>query len=221
MKYLEGEEQLTQNELESLLDKAIAQELFIPVFVGSTIIKQGIQGLMEDICTYFPHPRSHGRFQMADGTSIPIDETNRPAAFAFKTLSDPFVGRLSFLKVLSGVLEPGMELINARTGKKERLGHLYVMMGKEATDVKSAKAGDIIVVPKLAETRTGDTISLTGEIAVDPLPLPGRDRGRQQEGRGQARDVSCPRGGKRPVDSYPAQRGNASDRAHRDGRHTG
>ena len=77
MKYLEGEEQLTQNELESLLDKAIAQELFIPVFVGSTIIKQGIQGLMEDICTYFPHPRSHGRFQMADGTSIPIDETNR------------------------------------------------------------------------------------------------------------------------------------------------
>ncbi len=65
-----------------------------------------------------------------------------------------------------------MELINARTGKKERLGHLYVMMGKEATDVKSAKAGDIIVVPKLAETRTGDTISLTGEIAVDPLPLP-------------------------------------------------
>ena len=161
MKYLEGEEQLTQDELESLLDKAIAQELFIPVFVGSTIIKQGIQGLMEDICTYFPHPRSHGRFQMADGTSIPIDETNRPAAFAFKTLSDPFVGRLSFLKVLSGVLEPGMELINARTGKKERLGHLYVMMGKEATDVKSAKAGDIIVVPKLAETRTGDTISLT------------------------------------------------------------
>ena len=110
-----------------------------------------------------------------------------------------------------------MELINARTGKKERLGHLYVMMGKEATDVKSAKAGDIIVVPKLAETRTGDTISLTGEIAVDPLAaagaaVPGRDRGRQQEGRGQARDVPCPRGGKRPVDPYPAQRGNAPDR---------
>ena len=172
MKYLEGDEQLSQEELESLLDKAIAQELFIPVFVGSTIIKQGIQGLMEDICTYFPHPRSHGRFQMADGTSIPIDENNRPAAFVFKTQSDPFVGRLSFLKVLSGVLTPGMELVNARTGKKERLGRLYVMMGKESTDVKSAKAGDIIVVPKLAETRTGDTISLTGEIAVEPLPLP-------------------------------------------------
>ncbi len=172
MKYLDGEEQLTQEELESLLDKAIAQELFIPVYVGSTIIKQGIQGLMEDICTYFPHPASHGRFQMAGGDSIRIDESKRPAAFVFKTVSDPFVGRLSFLKVLAGVLTPGMELINARTGKKERLGHLYVMMGKEAADVKSAKAGDIIVVPKLAETKSSDTLSETGEIAVEPLPAP-------------------------------------------------
>ena len=154
MKYLDGEEQLTQEELESLLDKAIAQELFIPVFVGSTIIMQGVQGLMEDICTYFPHPRSHGRFQLADGVTVPIDETKRPSAFVFKTVSDPFVGRLSFLKVLTGYLEPGLELINGRTGKKERLGKLQVMMGKETTDVKSAKAGDIIVVPKLAETRS-------------------------------------------------------------------
>ena len=172
MKYLDGEEQLTQAELESLLDKAIAQELFIPVFVGSTIIMQGVAGLMEDICTYFPHPRSHGRFQMADGVTVPIDETKRPSAFVFKTISDPFVGRLSFLKVLSGYLEPGLELINSRTGKKERLGKLQVMMGKEPMDVKSAKAGDIIVVPKLAETRSGDTLSVGGDIAIEPLPLP-------------------------------------------------
>ena len=172
MKYLDGEEQLTQAELESLLDKAIAQEIFVPVFVGSTIIMQGVQGLMEDICTYFPHPRSHGRFQMADGVTVPIDETKRPSAFVFKTVSDPFVGRLSFLKVLSGYLEPGLELINSRTGKKERLGKLQVMMGKEPMDVKSAKAGDIIVVPKLAETRSGDTLSVGGDIAIQPLPLP-------------------------------------------------
>ena len=171
MKYLEGEEQLTQEELESLLDKAITQELFIPVFVGSTIIEQGIKAVMDDITTYFPSPRDHGKF-VAGGQEVNIDESGRPAAFVFKTLSDPFVGRLSFLKVFSGVLEPGMELVNARTGKKERLGHLYVMMGKETVDVKSAKAGDIIVVPKLAETRTGDTLSQTGEIAIDPMPMP-------------------------------------------------
>lgn len=172
MKYLEGDEQLTQGELEQLLDKAIAQELFIPVFVGSTIIKQGIQGLMEDIATYFPHPRHHGHFHLADGEEILVDEEGEPAGFVFKTLSDPFVGRLSFLKVISGVLEPGMELVNARTGKKDRLGHLYIMMGKETTDVKSAKAGDIIVVPKLTDAHTGDTLSKSGSIALDPFPLP-------------------------------------------------
>ena len=75
MKYLDGEEQLTQDELEQLLDKAIAQELFIPVFVGSTIIEQGIQGVMEDIATYFPHPRHHGRFRLANGEETFVDET--------------------------------------------------------------------------------------------------------------------------------------------------
>ena len=171
MKYLEGEP-LTQEELEGLLDKAIAQDLFIPVYVGSTIIKQGIEVLMEDIITYFPHPASHGRFVLDNGDSIRVDESKRPAAFVFKTISDPFVGRLSFLKVIAGILEPGMELINARTGKKERLGRLQVMMGKETEDVKSAKAGDIIIVPKLNETRTGDTLSETGEIKIKPQKMP-------------------------------------------------
>ena len=172
MKYLDGEEQLTQEELESLLDKAIAQEIFIPVFVGSTIIKQGIKGLMEDIASYFPHPRAHGPFYLANGDELFVDETGEPAGFVFKTLADPYVGRMSFVKVLSGYLEPGMELTNARTKKKERLSHLYVMMGKEVNDVKSAKAGDIIVVPKMNETQTGDTLSVSGELEVDPLPMP-------------------------------------------------
>lgn len=172
MKYLDGEEQLTQEELEQLLDKAIAQEIFIPVFVGSTIIKQGIKGLMEDIASYFPHPRAHGPFYLANGEELYVDETGEPAGFVLKTLSDPYVGRMSFIKVLSGYLEPGMELTNARSKKKERLSHLYVMTGKEPMDVKSAKAGDIIVVPKMNETKTGDTLSLSGDIEVDPLPSP-------------------------------------------------
>ena len=172
MKYLDGEEQLTQEELEGLLWKAIAQELFIPVFVGSTLVEQGIQGLMEDICTYFPSPQAHGEFRLTNGETTLVHEDGEPSAFVFKTLSDPYVGRLSFLKVITGVLEPGMEGINARTGKKDRLAHLYLMMGKETEDVKSARAGDIIVVPKLSDARTGDTLSLKGEIAIDPLPMP-------------------------------------------------
>lgn len=172
MKYLDGEEQLTQAELEGLFDKAIAQELFIPVFVGSTIIKQGIQGLMEDICTYFPHPTAHGPIPTADGGEVKVSKEGEPACFVFKTLADPYVGHLSFVKVLSGTLVPGLELLNARTGKKERLGHVCVMKGKETTPVKSAMAGDIVVVPKLVETRTGDTLSESGSIAIAPLLFP-------------------------------------------------
>ncbi|MGI6591010.1 MAG: elongation factor G [Eggerthellaceae bacterium] len=168
MKYLEGEDRLTQEELEDAFGKAIAAELFIPVFVGSTIIEQGIANIMDDICSYFPSPTAYGSFYTADGESHPVTAEGEPTAFVFKTLSDPYVGRLSFLKVVTGYLEPAMELINARTGKKDRLGHLYVMMGKETTDVKAAKAGDIIVVPKLTDARTGDTLSETGDVVIEP-----------------------------------------------------
>ena len=173
MKYLDGEEQLTQDELESLFDKAIAQELFIPVFVGSTIIMQGIKSLMDDICTYFPHPTAHGPIQLADGGEIYVTKEDQQAAgFVFKTLADPFVGRLSFVKIISGNFVPGIELVNSRTRKKERVGKVCIMKGKETMDVKSAMAGDIVVLPKLTETRTGDTLSQTGDIEIAPLPFP-------------------------------------------------
>lgn len=165
MKYLEGEP-LTQEELESALGTAIAQEVFIPVFVGSTLVEQGIKNIMDDIVSYFPSPTGHGLFVTADGEEHAVSNEGSPIAFAFKTMADPFVGRLSFLKVSTGTLEPGMELVNARTGKKERLGKLYVMMGKETQEVKKALAGDIIVVPKLGETRTGDTLSASGDVEI-------------------------------------------------------
>ena len=171
-KYLEGEE-LSQAEVEKLLHDAINQEAFAPVYVGSTIIKQGIQGLMEDIATFFPHPREHAAYALANGEKIAIDETVADVSgFVFKTTVDAFVGRLSYMKVLTGMLEPGQELTNARTGKKDRIGHVYVMMGKESEDVKSAKAGDIIVIPKLTDTRPGDTLSMSGNVELAPMPLP-------------------------------------------------
>ena len=172
MRYLDGET-LTQAEVEDLLEKAIDQELIVPVYVGSTIIKQGIQGLMEDICTFFPHPRQHCAYALADGVGkASIDELGAPAGLVFKTVADQFVGRLSYVKVLSGVLEPGQDLVNARTGKKDRIGRLYVMMGQESNEVKSAKAGDIIVIPKLSDTRPGDTLSYNGKLELAPMPLP-------------------------------------------------
>lgn len=173
MKYLEGEERLSQEELEMLLGKAIAERIFVPVYVGSTLIEQGISSLMDDIVTYFPSPLDYGFIGLSDGSELKIQSLDaRPVIFVFKTLSDPYVGRLSFVKVLAGTIDGTTELICARTQKKEKLGHLYLMTGKELTEVKQALAGDIIVIPKLGEAKTGDTLSYTGEIEAQAFNFP-------------------------------------------------
>jgi elongation factor G len=170
-KYLEGES-LSQEELEILLDKAITQSIFIPVFVGSATTLQGIEDLMDEIVSFFPPPTAHGPMRAADGTDVPFSVSGDLTAHVFKTLSDPYVGRLTFLKVVSGSLKPNSELVNSRTGKKERIAHVVQMTGKETVDVDGAPAGDIAVVPKLAETLTNDTLSAKGGVAFAPLPFP-------------------------------------------------
>lgn len=170
-KYLEGEP-LTQEEVEGLLAKAIAKRLFVPVFAGSCIKEQGVNSLMDDIATYFPAPTDYGEMPLIDGDTLKISsEDERPVVFDFKTLNDPQQGRLSFLKVLTGTIEPGMELVNARTRKGERLTHLYVMCGREMTEVGHAYAGDIIVVPKMS-AETGDTLSVTGKVEAAAFAFP-------------------------------------------------
>lgn len=170
-KYLEGET-LTQEEIEGLLSRAIAKRLFVPVFVGSCIKEQGVNSLMDDIATYFPAPTDYGEMPLIDGDSLKISsEDDRPVVFVFKTLNDPSQGRISFIKVLTGTIEPGMELVNARTRKSERMAHLYVMCGREMTEVGHAYAGDIVVVPKLA-AETGDTLSVSGKIEAAAFKFP-------------------------------------------------
>ena len=170
-KYLEGEA-LTQEEVEGLLAKAIAKRLFVPVFAGSCVKEQGVNSLMDDIATYFPAPTDYGEMPLIDGDTLKISsEDDRPVVFDFKTLNDAQQGRLSFLKVLAGTIEPGMELVNARTRKGERLAHLYVMCGREMTEVGHAYAGDIVVVPKMA-AETGDTLSVTGKVEAAAFKFP-------------------------------------------------
>ena len=170
-KYLEGES-LTQEEVEGLLAKAIAHRLFVPVFAGSCVKEQGVNSLMDDVATYFPAPTAYGEIPLIDGDTLKISsEDDRPVVFDFKTLNDAQQGRLSFLKVLTGTIEPGMELVNARTRKGERLAHLYVMCGREMTEVGHAYAGDIVVVPKMA-AETGDTLSVTGKVEAAAFKFP-------------------------------------------------
>ena len=170
-KYLEGGE-LTQDEVEGLLGKAIANRLFVPVFVGSCIKEQGVNSVMDDIAAYFPSPTDYGEMPLVDGDTLKISsEDDRPVAFVFKTLNDPQTGRISFLKVLTGTLTPGIELVNARTRKGERLAHLYVMCGRETTEVGKAEAGDIIVTTKIA-AETGDTLSVSGKVEAAAFQFP-------------------------------------------------
>jgi len=170
-KYLEGET-LNQEELEALLDKAIAQGIFIPVFVGSSAKLQGVEDLMDEIVSFFPEPTAHGPIPTADGDEIHVTTAGTTAALVFKTIFDPYVGRLNFVKVLAGTLKPGSELIDARTGKKERIAHVFKMIGKDTTDVDAVPAGDVAVLPKLGDVITGDTLSEKGDVRIAPLPFP-------------------------------------------------
>ncbi|MGI6754445.1 MAG: elongation factor G [Atopobiaceae bacterium] len=171
MKYLEGE-QITEEELEGLLGRAIRDRVFVPVFAGSCVQEEGVTSLLDAIVNWFPTMADFGRIPLVNGEQLDISpDDDRPVAFVFKSLNDPQNGRLSFLKVLAGSIEPGIELINARTRKSERLGHLYLMCGKETQDVKLVQAGDVCVVPKL-EAMTGDTLSVTGKVEAAQFRFP-------------------------------------------------
>ena len=171
MKYLEGEE-ISEQELEGLLARALRERVFVPVFAGSCVKEEGVVSLLDAIVNWFPTKADFGRIPLVNGEQLDISpDDDRPVAFVFKSLNDPQNGRLSFLKVLAGTLEPGLELTNARTRKAERLGHLYLMCGKETQDVKSAASGDIVVVPKL-EAITGDTLSVTGKVEAAQFRFP-------------------------------------------------
>ena len=170
-KYLEGEP-LTPDEVEGLLARAIAKRLFVPVFVGSCTREQGVNSLMDDIAAYFPSPTDYGEMPLVDGGTLKISSADeRPVVFDFKTANDPVSGRLSYLKVLTGTIEPGCTLTCARTRKAERLSHLYVMCGRELTEVGHAYAGDIVVVPKLT-AETGDTLSVSGKVEAAAFRFP-------------------------------------------------
>ncbi|MDO9557114.1 MAG: elongation factor G [Coriobacteriia bacterium] len=170
-KYLEGEK-LTQEDLERLLGLAIAQGIFIPVFIGSATKLIGVRDLMEEIVSFFPEPTAHGPLSTTDGSDVHISVDGATTVFTFKSMSDPYVGRLSFVKVVAGTLKPNTDLINSRTGKKERIAHVFKALGKETTDIEAAPAGDIAVLAKLNDTLTNDTLSADGNTVFAPIPVP-------------------------------------------------
>lgn len=173
-----NEEEFTLEEIQTALHNGILQGEIVPVLCGSGINDTGIQVLMNSILKYIPNVSEiHGATvaKNQDGEEVEVNcvDTEPVSAFVFKTIADPFIGKISLFKVMSGVLKTETPIINANKDEGERLNHIYVLKGKEQIEVKELHAGDIGAVSKLNLTNTGDTLcDKTRPLVFAPISYP-------------------------------------------------
>lgn len=173
-KYLEGEE-LTEEELYRGLREGVLTNVFTPVFCGSATANIGIRQLMDYIVACLPSPIDKGtQYGVKPGTDQEVErqpsEDAPFSAMVFKTINDPYAGKLSLMRVYSGTLAPDTVVYNPNKDEKERISHILEMEGKKQVQIDLAAAGDIIAVPKLKVTATSDTLcDLKEQIMYEPL----------------------------------------------------
>lgn len=172
-KYFEGEE-LTPEEKIRGLKAGVADGSIIPVFALSGLAETACDLLLDFLAEVCPAPKSE---YAADADGEPIELTPDPngplAAVCFKTVADPFIGKLSYFKVISGKITAATPAYNARTGKEERMGKLVSVFGAKQTDVSELSAGDIGAVTKLGGFATGDTLCSAGQVVtLDGVHIP-------------------------------------------------
>ncbi len=175
-KYLEGEE-ITDAELEACLRKGVKESVLAPVLVGSAAVGIGLRALLDALIRYLPSPADEAPATAADRSGASVDvapDAGGPLLVrVFKTSADPFVGRLTYLRVLSGTLHSQSHVWNATRNEDERVGQLLLLHGKEQEAVGELKAGEIGAVAKLAATATGDTLSSKEhQLVLAPLDFP-------------------------------------------------
>lgn len=172
-KYFEGEE-LTPEEKIRGLKAGVADGSIIPVFALSGLAETACDLLLDFLAEVCPAPKSE---YAADADGEPIELTPDPngplAAVCFKTVADPFIGKLSYFKVISGKITAATPAYNARTGKEERMGKLVSVFGAKQTDISELSAGDIDAVIKLGGFATGDTLCSAGQVVtLDGVHIP-------------------------------------------------
>jgi elongation factor G len=171
-KYLEGEELTTEDAFEGIR-KGIADGVIIPVLAASAERMIGVDRLLDVIAGSAPSPADRSRWVSERGEEIACDPDGPFAAYVFKTYVDPYTGRLSVLRVVSGRCRSDETLTNPRTGSQERLGGIAHLVGKERETTAEAVAGDIIAVAKLRDTHTFDTLCKPErEIVFPAVELP-------------------------------------------------
>jgi elongation factor G len=171
-KYLEAGD-LTDEEIKRGLRAGIRSGVVIPVMCGAAVHGTGTEQLLNDILTLFPQPVERGPVETVDGETLAVDPGGPLAALVFKTMADPYVGRLSYFRVYSGTLRSDSQVYNANKEKVERVGQVYVLRGKQQIAVPEVRAGDIGAVAKLGETQTNDTLcGKDRPVRLRPIEFP-------------------------------------------------
>ncbi|MDR3179703.1 MAG: elongation factor G [Holosporaceae bacterium] len=175
--YLEGQEPSVEQLLRCVRKGAIAGA-FVPVFCGSAFKNKGVQTLLDGVVDFLPSPMDigavtgHGVDDNSEIVREPKDDEPL-SALAFKVMTDPFVGSLTFVRIYSGCLEAGSYVANSTKGERERVGRLLLMHANNREDIKEAHAGDIIAVCGLKYTTTGDTLcSTTKPLLLEKMEFP-------------------------------------------------
>ncbi len=160
-KFFEGEE-LTHDDKVKGLTIGLAEGLIVPVFAVSGLTGVGVDLLLDFIVKCAPAPKAE---EGADDGSL--------AAICFKTVADPFIGKLNYFKVISGAITQGSTVTNSRTGDDERIGKLINTLGSKQTDIKECAAGDICAIAKLSTFKTGDTMCAQGKsVTLESVDIP-------------------------------------------------
>ena len=161
-RFFDDPDSITADELRAAVRKATVSMVIVPVLCGSAFKNKGVQRLLDAVAAYLPSPLDKGEIEginpNTDQTVIRKPDDKEPiTALAFKVATDPYVGRLCFMRIYSGKLDAGSYLLNARTGKKERISRLFQMHANKQNPIESCGAGDICAVVGIKELRTGDT----------------------------------------------------------------
>jgi elongation factor G len=177
-KYLSGEA-LSPDEIRSCIRKATIAQNIVPVLCGSAFRNMGVQPLLDAVVLYLPSPLDIPQMQGADPDNeketilCRSDDSEPLAGLVFKLFSDPYIGHLSFFRLYSGVIESGQTVLNANTGKKERIGRILQMHANKREEIKWAGAGDIVALVGLKQVSTGDTIcDPSRPVRLESLDIP-------------------------------------------------
>ena len=176
VKVLEGQP-VTEEEIKSTIRKGVLQGEFFPVLCGSAYKNKGVQLLMDAVIDYLPSPTDikNAEATLPDNTKVIVvpDDTKPVAALAFKIATDPFIGRLAYVRVYTGTLKSGSYLYNSTKGVKERIGRVVLMHANHREEVDELHAGDIGAVVGLKNTTTGDTLcDEKHELLLEKMEFP-------------------------------------------------